>query len=280
MNWTSLARTLLLLGGATLALPGPARAGLPQPLCIFYGQARDGYGLPYRANADVILRHGTNEVARQTIRGSLAPGVNFALALHLDGGRTTARYSRRALRSGEIVSIHIRDAGGERTIMEAARIPPVGKPGDLLMLDVTAAEDLDLDGLPDPWEWELIAWSEGALQSLEDVRGEDDFDGDTASNRAEYEAGTFAFLDYDALLIEELLPTAAGNLRLTFLSVPGKLYTITTAADVHQPAWEPGTFRLAESGPVQVTPVEGDGGWISLYVPTGSSTRFYRITAR
>jgi len=50
---------LALLGFGLAALALPARAGLPQPMCIFYGQARDGYGLPYRADADVILLRGT-----------------------------------------------------------------------------------------------------------------------------------------------------------------------------------------------------------------------------
>ncbi len=280
MNWTSCRGALALLGLAVLGLPAPARAGLPQPLCIFYGQARDGYGLPYRANADVILLHGTNEVARQTIHGSLAPGVNFALSIHLDEGRSATRYSRRALRSGDSVSIRIRDAAGERTIMENATVPPVGKPGDIVLLDVTAAEDADHDGLSDQWEWELIAWSEGALRSLDEVRGEDDFDGDRSSNREEYEAGTFAFLDYDALWIEELLPTASGSLRLTFLSVPGKTYSLATTGELGQVSWDPCAFALSESGPVQVTPVEGDGGWISFYVPAEPSTRFYRIAGR
>lgn len=280
MNWTSFAGTLALLSVTALVLPTPARAGLPQPLCIFYGQARDGYGLPYAANAAVILLHGTNEVARQTIHGSLAAGVNFALSIHLDEGRTAARYSRRALRSGDLVSLRIRDADGERTIMESATIPPVGKPGELLLLNVTAGEDTDNDGLSDQWEWELIAWSEGALRSLDEVRGEDDFDGDRSSNREEYEAGTFAFLDYDALFIEELLPTASGSLRLTFLSVPGKIYTLTTAGEIGQPSWDPCAFALADAGPAQVTPVEGDGAWMSFYVPAEPSTRFYRIAVR
>ncbi|MCW5558526.1 MAG: hypothetical protein KIT22_11935, partial [Verrucomicrobiae bacterium] len=75
------------LWGIVLALAGTVAAGVPQPMCVYYGQAVDGYGLPYLTNATVFLRRGTNEIARHVVRGALAPGVNFALYAHLDDGR-------------------------------------------------------------------------------------------------------------------------------------------------------------------------------------------------
>ena len=47
-----------------------------------------------------MLLHGTNQIASQTITGSLTPGVNFALYVHLDDGSTAqalfpARRSQR-----------------------------------------------------------------------------------------------------------------------------------------------------------------------------------------
>ena len=262
-----------------LAIAPPACAGLPQPMCVLYGQARDGYGLPYRANADVILLHGTNEVARHTVRGSLAPGVNFALYVHLDDGREAMPYSTRALSSGASVRIVVRDADGEKTVMENASIPPVGQPGSLLLLNVTAAPDTDGDGLPDPWEWELNDWSNGVLTSLWDVQGEDDFDGDGMSNAQEYAAGTFAFLDYDYLAVEQTLPTANGWLCLTFLTVPGKTYSVRGATNLAEPVWLPCSFSVSEAAPVQTAPAEGNGDWLSLYVPLDESMRFFRVVA-
>jgi len=84
-----------------------AQAGLPQPMCIYYGQAVDGYGMPYLTNATVTLMKGTNQIARQVIRGSLSPGVNFALYVHLDSGGGSKPYSPRALSSGDFVSIYV-----------------------------------------------------------------------------------------------------------------------------------------------------------------------------
>jgi hypothetical protein len=255
-------------------------AGLPRPMCVYYGQALDCYGLPYRTNAEVVLYHGTDEIARQTIRGSLTPGVNFALYVHLDDGRSSTPYSKRALRSGDLVSILVRDQDGVKPIIENQVIPPVGQPGELVLINVTAGTDLDRDGLPDEWERELIYWSDGALTSLADVRGQDDFDGDGMSNLQEYRAGTFAFLDYDYLFIECYAATPNKRLECTLLSVPGKTYSVVCATNLAQAGWQSAPVALSDTGPFQDTAVEGNGDWLSLYVPLDVSHQFFRVEAR
>ena len=278
MKPKTLFAALVLAGAATVLLPSAGYAGLPQPMCVYYGQAKDGYGLPYLRDADVILRHGTNEIARQTISGSLRPGVNFALYVHLDDGRTATPYSPRALRTGDLVSIVVRDRDGEKTVMEDQVVPPVGQPGDIILRNVTAAEDTDRDGLPDPWEWALIEWSDGRLRSLADVRGGDDFDGDGMSNWQEYLAGTFPFLDDDYLRIEEWALTTNGHLRLTFLSVAGKSYTPVCATNLTSSVWAPCAFALSDTGPLQTLPAEGNGDWFSLYLPVQDPRRFFKLS--
>ena len=264
----------------TLLLPCTLVGGLPQPMCVYYGQALDGYGLPYRTNAQVLLYHGANVIASQTIAGSLTPGVNFALYVHLDDGRSPVPYSSRALRSGDIVSIMVRDPEGLKTIMENQAVPTVGQPGDLVMINATAAEDLNRDGLPDPWEQELINWSGGALRTLADVHPGDDFDGDGMTNLQEYRAGTFAFLDYDYLFIEQYDRTPNNRLRLTFLSVPGKVYSVGYAANITDSAWQASPLALSDTDPFKQTPVEGTGDWLSLYVPIDASNWFFRLDVR
>jgi len=268
-----------MLGWASLCLAGlsPLHAGLPQPMCVYYGQARDGYGEPYRNNADVILLHGTAEIARHTIRGPLSPGVNFALYVHLDDGQNGTNYSARALRSGDLVSIVVLDSEGQKTIMESQAVPPIGAPGDLLMINATAAADADRDGLPDPWEWALIYASGGALRTLADVRPGDDFDHDGMSNWQEYLAGTVPWLDYDYFFIEQFARTPNNRLRMTFLSVPGKAYSAICATDPAAAAWLPCAFGLSDTDTPETTPVEGNGDWVSLYVPMTASAGFIRL---
>jgi hypothetical protein len=272
--------TLLLATAALFATFAPAHAGLPQPMCVYYGQARDGYGLPYRANAEVVLLRGTQEIARQKIQGSLTPGVNFALYVHLDDGRSTNNYSARAVRSGEAVSIVVRDQAGQHTIMERRTVPNVGQPGELVLVNATASEDADNDGLPDTWEQELMNWAWGEFASIWDVRGSDDYDGDGMSNLDEYRAGSFPFLDYDYLYIEMLNRTPNARLRLTFLSVPGKCYTTTCSTNLSKSAWTTCPFSLTDAGTTQTTPAEGTGNWLSLYVPLEQPSRFIRLNVQ
>jgi hypothetical protein len=271
--FTGAAAGLLLL---VPALP----AGLPQPMCVYYGQARDGYGLPYMTNAEVILLHGKNEVARQTIGGSLTRGVNFALYVHLDDGSSLLPYSARALKSGDLVSVVVRDQDGLHTIMEQRTVPPVGQPGELVLINATGSEDVDDDGLPDTWETELMAWSGGALQTVFDVRPDDDFDHDGMTNLQEYRAGTFAFLDDDYLRIEQYDRTPNNRLRLTFLSVLGKSYNVGCIPDLTKSAWQPSPLAATDTAPFQETPVEGTGEWLSLYVPIGGPAWFFRLEAK
>lgn len=280
MKAPTLFTALALMAAGLVLLPQAPQAGLPRPMCVYYGQALDGYGLPYRSNAHVILYNGTNEIARQTISGSLTPGVNFALYVHLDDGRSPTSYSKRALHVGDLVSILVRDGEGVKTILENQAVPPVGQPGDLVLINATAASDLDRDGLPDQWEQELIYWSNGALRTLADVRPEDDFDGDGMTNLQEYRAGTFAFLNYDCLFIEQYERTPAGRLRLTFLSVAGKVYSASCATNLTQAVWAPCSFALSDTASMDLGQVEGNGDWLSLYVPIQGPASYFRLVAR
>jgi hypothetical protein len=262
-------------------VPRSSWAGLPQPMVVYYGQARDGFGWPYKKDATVVLLRGTSECARCAIRGSRSPGVNFALYVPLDDARDTNRYVRSAVRTGETVSIVVDDLYGRKTIMESNAVPCVTAPGDLILVNVTAGSDTDGDGLPDEWEQEMVDWGFNPdIASIWDVRGADDYDGDGQSNAEEYRAGTFAFLDYDYFFAERFALTAGGRMKIEFLSVAGKVYSVQACTNLVVNRWEDCAYSPSDGGALQSGPREGDGGWMSFYVTVLAPEQAFKLEVR
>ncbi len=255
-------------------------SAVPQAMCVYYGQAMDQYGWPYMSGADVILRSGTNEIARHAIDGSISPGVNFALYVSLDDGASTQPYSDIALEAGDDVTIVVRDSRGEQLIMQTNALPVVGVPGEVILVNVTVGTDSDSDGISDAWEQELVNISTNpAITSIEDVNPEDDYDGDGASNWHEYLSGNFAFLDYDYFFIEKVA-YVADRIKLELLSVPGKAYSVAYKTNLMSDTWMDCEFAATETGVAATGLVEGDGDWLSFYVDYTNSTRYFQLKVK
>ncbi|NCC51846.1 MAG: hypothetical protein EOM20_11595 [Spartobacteria bacterium] len=254
-----------------------ASAGVPQPMVIYCGQALNGYGWPYTGDADVILLSGTNEITRHTITGPVAPGINFMLYLNIDDNRSTNRYANGTVVSGQEVSIIIHDVFGQQTIVQSNAIPPVGIPGTVTVVNVTAGIDSDADGLPDLWEWELVAFSGGALTNITDVHPGDDFDGDGSDNLEEYNAGTFAFLDYDYFYIDRAAPIVNGYFDISFITVPDKIYRLQSIEDLMTNDWQDHPYALSAGGALTTDFATGTGNRLHLYVPVGAGPTTLRL---
>ena len=253
---------------------------MPQPSCLFYGEVRDAFGVPYLEGADVILRVDGRECSRWPVLGILAPGVNFKLALELDAGSGTP-YAAYAARPGQEVRLSVLTRGDERPIAET-RALAAGRPGDLIGIYVSTGTDADGDGLPDEWEQQLIENSGGLLHDLGEVRPGDDLDGDGVSNLDEYRAGTYAFLADDFLAIEELATVAGGRLRLRFLTTRGMTYRVYAANQIAgEVNWEPQRFALSESDALLPhDALVGDGFYVAIYVAIREDHQFYRLLAQ
>lgn len=97
------------------------------------------------------------------------------------------------------------------------------------------SEDLDGDGLPDWWEQQIIAASSatnGPIHSIAEVLPNDDFDGDGASNYAEYLAGTSPVDLHSAFMMVAQPSTNSTSFNIKWYSVAGKTYTIYKSTDL------------------------------------------------
>ena len=130
------------------------------------------------------------------------------------------------------------------------------------------SDDRDRDGLPDSWEW----WRFGSLTRTSG-EARDDGDGDGASDRNEYLAGTDANDAKDYLAIRGLQRVAAPPaMHLSWNTVTGRLYTVTIATNPCEPFGAAPDFvdRVATGTSMTYTNEEA-------MLP---GTRFYRIQVR
>lgn len=263
MRTMPLFATLMLL--SAFSIQHSAFAVLPQPLVIYYGQALNEYGWPYTKNATVILRINGVEYARCEIKGALGPGINFAMQVFMDDG-AGSRYDKLAARTGDPVEIVIQDAAGEKPILQRATLPPIPKPGQMLLLNVTTGESSATGGIPDTWLQELADNSNGQYADASQVDLNADLDGDGMSNLDEYRAGTIAFWDFDYFVVRELDSAPNQLMRLGLISVAGKAYSVSATTNLLTGPWLPCAYASTAAGTMQTGLYGADDYQTELFV--------------
>jgi hypothetical protein len=270
----------MVAGGMGVVMAFP-----PAPHHLVHGLVRDDLGNTLDDPAAwVLFEVGGVTVARASVLEDASPDGNYRLVVPMDSGVTSQRYQptaqmplmpfRMQVRIGDKVYLPMEMVGGSGLVT---------RPGGVDRLDLTLGVDSDGDGLPDAWEWMLIA-ATGGGRTLADIRPEDDDDGDGMSNLQEYLAGTYAFDPEDGFLLA-IRGVEEGRTRLEFLAIRGRTYTIHASTDMVQ--WRPVGFRVGNGPEVGwhfATQVQPMSVTVAPEIPTHPDTpptpRFFKVLVR
>jgi hypothetical protein len=246
MKLTTKTRPWILVLILACATTGTAPAYPPAPHHLFFGLVRDEMGTAISLpEAEVILETLSGAHFRTFVLPQVEPGVNYRMAIPMDAGLTADNYRPNALRPtvpfrmrvkiGSIVYLPIEMTGS---------LAHVGEPAQSTRIDLTIGVDSDGDGLPDAWEYALIAALGGNL-TLSDINPHDDADADGLTNLQEYLAGTYVFDPEDGFRLELI---EAGNEKpiIEFLAIRGRTYTLHASDDLQ--SWAPVEFRIVAHG--------------------------------
>jgi hypothetical protein len=97
---------------------------------------------------------------------------------------------------------------------------------------------------------------------------ESDSDGDGMSDAAEVLAGTDASDPESSLKLVSLLPAPAGQMTLTWTSVPGITYRVLSRSSLAAAEWNPASSLITATGAVTswTTPVTNSAAFFTLSV--------------
>lgn len=231
----------------TVLMLAAAMNPLILPPFTFAGRVTDYAHCAYDADQKVEIRAKTLDgrlVAKTTTATNGKSSYNFVLDVPLASSAAEGYVT-----SGTPLAFEFADPDGvvyDRLV--SAEDAKTGGPGGLRELDVALATDADGDGVPDEYvEWlGYLMW----LNGKEKYEPSADWDGDGASNRAEYVAGTNPFDPTDRLSVKEMAEEKGyeGYLKFTFLANQGRSYTVDTTAELKDAAWRQAVFVDAEDG--------------------------------
>jgi hypothetical protein len=256
----------------------------PMPYYTLFGTVRDQVGEAIVTDSAEILLYKDGIVAGRAPISRHELDHNYELKIRLDQNRFGSNlYTHRAIAQNGTFSLAVEMNGALYYPIEASGSLRPGNAGERSRLDLTLGEDIDRDGLPDTWEaWQLyqagLYPDSGGSWDLSLLNAQGDYDGDGVSNRSEYIAGTFAG-DASEYFYLEIKEQVAGQCRLEYFSITGKVYYLEQSKDVVQ--WDPVEFQPDGRGDYVSGQRASISGIQTIWVNTnGESKVFYRLNVR
>ena len=194
---------------------------------------RDEFGRPLNGGEGTIILSGdTAEIVRGPSDPSIALGINYTLHVPMDSGTSAQLYTVSAMRPLLPFTIKVVIAGVNYVpIQIVGKTWSMGKPSEKTRLDLTLGVDSNNDGLPDAWQQAVVdADTTGRLSNINDVKPGDDLSGNGLTNLQKFLAGVNALDRFDGVKLD-VVDVSGGLVRLRFLGITGRTYTIRSSLD-------------------------------------------------
>jgi hypothetical protein len=269
---------LLLLISLSTFVAYEAYSGYPMPPAVTYGLIRDEYGHPLLHGSSAWLVKAdtpTNICAGHTIEGLIRPDVNYRLSLELENEPPLMREYAALVGTPMQIIVKIGEDVQPLTPSPFFNAPAAGTSR---RIDFCTGVDSDNDGLPDAWEWLIIAWSEGLYSSLADITPDGDLDNDGMTNLQEFLAGTNPLLATDLLKVTNLERVKDSNrMAITFTTVENRRYRVVTTTLGAENQWIPVPTADSAKAGLSYQTYKGTGRDITLYLDTQQPAAMFRI---
>ena len=279
-------RRLALLAAAGLAAMASPGANFPLGTVVYTGSVMN-YKHEVCSSADrltiqAVAEDGTVLASCKVTDPVASSGVNFVLEVPV-----ASQASKKSAAIGDELTCVVFSAGS--TNVSTRPLPSVDRANVIARVNVVNASSTAFDCgesgtllVADDYLAGLVPWMQAYGKDAYDPAA--DWDGDGASNYAEYKAGTNPFDASDRLRITEF--TSGGeDMLLSFEYAGGHLYTLDSSPSLGNPSWATEPFRPEQADAKQQTSVSVEGneyenvGEMTLYLSPAadSPSMFYTI---
>jgi len=189
----------------------------------------------------------------------------------------------RHVQAGDAVTFEFVDPDGILYLgLVAQGNATIGRPGEHRKVDVILASDKNGDGVADEYveTLEYLMW----LNGIETYDAKADYDGDGASNYAEYVAGTNPFDKTDRFSVREMAAKKGYEdyVALKVLVNQGRTYTVSTTGKLEKDVTEWTKAEFSVNDPTaalqeRVSTGPSEVGYRVIYVKKEGANRFWKL---